>query len=303
MTLLVVGSVAQDTIHNHLGTHPYIVGGAAVFTALSASNFGPVQLVGVVGEDFPSEAIEMLKSKSVDLEGLEVTSGKTFHWEGRYSDELSSRETLRTDLNVFADFSPKIPESYRDTDYLMLANIDPELQLEVLNQVNQPKMVVADTMNFWIESKLPALKELLTKIDVLTINDEEARQLAEEHNVVKAARKLVTMGPKTVIIKRGEHGALLFQGDNVFSAPALPLADVKDPTGAGDTFAGGLLGYLAKEEADADFETLKRAVIYGSTLASFCVQGIGVDRVRELDPGEISRRFAAFHDLVSFSQT
>ena len=179
MTILVVGSVAQDTIHNHLGTHPNIIGGAAVFTSLSASTFVPVQLVGVVGQDFPTEAIITLKERGVDLEGLEVTDGKTFHWEGRYTDDLSSRESIRTDLNVFADFSPKIPEGYRDTDYLMLANIDPDLQLEVLNQVNQPKLVVADTMNFWIESKLSALKALLKRIDVLTINEEEARQLAD----------------------------------------------------------------------------------------------------------------------------
>ena len=301
MTMLVVGSVAQDTIHNHLGSHPYIIGGAAVFTSLSASTFGPVQLVGVVGRDFPTDAISMLEARGVDLEGLEITDGKTFHWEGRYSDDLSSRESIRTDLNVFADFRPNIPERYRDTDYLMLANIDPDLQLEVLNQVREPKMVVADTMNFWIESKLPALKALLKRIDVLTINEEEARQLAEEHNVVTAARALTQMGPKTVIIKRGEYGALLFQGDAVFSAPALPLADVQDPTGAGDTFAGGFLGYLANESNTHDFVTLKRAVIHGSALASFCVQGIGIDRVKSLSREDVSGRVKAFRELVTFA--
>jgi len=301
MTMLVVGSVAQDTIHNHLGTHPYIIGGAAVFTSLSASTYGPVQLVGIVGRDFPPEAISMLEARNVDLEGLEITDGKTFHWEGRYSDDLSSRETIRTDLNVFADFRPKIPERYRDTDYLMLANIDPDLQLDVLNQVREPKMVVADTMNFWIESKLDSLKALLERIDVLTINEEEARQLAEEHNVVTAARALTGMGPKTVIIKRGEYGALLFQGDAIFSAPALPLTDVRDPTGAGDTFAGGFLGYLASEGFGDDFETLKRAVIHGSALASFCVQGIGIERVKSLSREDITGRVNAFRRLVSFS--
>jgi sugar/nucleoside kinase (ribokinase family) len=299
MAMLVVGSVAQDTIHNHLGTHDHIIGGAAVFCALSGSTFGPVQLVGVVGRDFPQSAMDLLKDKGVDLEGLEIVDGKTFHWEGRYSDDLASRETIRTDLNVFADFRPKIPASYRNTEYLMLANIDPELQLEVLDQVDRPKLVVADTMNLWIDIRLEKLKELLGRIDVLTINEEEARQLSGEHNVVVAAKALHSLGPKTVIIKRGEYGALLFDGGRTFSAPALPLDDVKDPTGCGDTFAGGFIGHLANTPGEG-FEHLKNAVIYGSAIASFCVQGIGINNVKDLSRDAVNDRVRTFHELVRF---
>jgi sugar/nucleoside kinase (ribokinase family) len=297
--VLVVGSVATDTIHNHLGTHPRVLGGSAVFGAIAASMFAPVRLVGVVGRDFPPDAMELLRSRGVDLTGLEVVDGKTFHWEGRYSDDLTSRTTLRTDLNVFADFRPKIPAPFRDSPYVMLGNIDPELQLDVLEQVERPRVVVADTMNFWIEGKLPELKALLARIDILTINEEEARQLSGSYNIARAARRLLEMGPKTVIIKRGEYGALLFHQGVVFHAPALPLEEVLDPTGAGDSFAGAFLAYLARD-GGTGAASLRRAVIHGSAIASFCVEGIGVAKLVDLGRDEISRRVAAFQELVHF---
>ncbi len=299
-SMLVVGSVAQDTIHNHLGSHPYVLGGSAVFASLAASLFTKVQLVGVVGTDFPKDAVQLLQSKGIDTSGLEVVDGKTFHWEGRYSPDLTSRESLKTELNVFADFHPKIPAAQRTTPYLMLGNIHPSLQVEVLDQVERPKLVIADTMNFWISGTPEELSKMLARIDLLVINEEEARQLAGVHNISKAATALRAMGPKLVVIKRGEYGALLFDGKEVFSAPAFPVEDVADPTGAGDTFAGGLLGYVAREDK-LDTATLRRAVIYGSVLASFSVEGVSVKRLVSVTPTDVATRYAAFAKLAHFA--
>jgi sugar/nucleoside kinase (ribokinase family) len=298
-SMLVVGSVAFDTLHFATESHPKVLGGSAVYAAIAGAHFAPVQLVGVVGRDFPDSALHLLRSRNVDLGGLEVVDGETFHWEGRYSDDLSSRQTIRTDLNVFADFRPKIPEAYRDTPYVMLGNIDPTLQLEVLEQIRAPKLVLADTMNLWIDIKNDALRELVRKVDLLILNDEEAMQLTGHKNLVKAARNLQDMGPDTVIIKKGEHGALLFEGAEVFAVPALPLETVADPTGAGDTFAGALLGYVAKQDS-IDGATLRRAVVYGSTVASFCVEGVSTHRLVTADSAAVQTRFEQFRKLTGF---
>lgn len=296
--ILVVGSVAFDTLHNSLGTHPKVLGGAATYASLAASHFTDVRLVGVVGRDYPKEAIAMFEDRGIDLEGLSVADGLTFHWEGRYTDDLTSRETLKTELNVFADFMPEIPESYRDTPYVMLGNIAPALQLKVLDQVRNPKLVVADTMNFWIDGARDDLLKLLPRVDVLVINDEEARQLSGRHHLVHVASDLLNLGPKSLVIKQGEYGAWLFAGEEMFSAPAFPMAAV-DPTGAGDSFAGGFLGYLAGRDA-VDPASLKAAVIHGSTLASRCVAGIGVAELLTLGAGDIDERVGTFRRLVEF---
>lgn len=299
-SMLVVGSVAQDTIHNHLGTHPYVLGGSATFAALAGQLFTPTKLVGIVGKDFPESAITLLSKKGIDTSGLEIAEGKTFHWEGRYSTDLTSRESIKTELNVFADFHPKIPASHRNLPYLMLGNIHPDLQVEVLDQVERPKLVIADTMNFWITGTPKELERMLKRIDMLVINEEEARLLACTHNIARAARVLSSMGPKMVVIKRGEYGALLFENDSVFNAPAFPVEDVVDPTGAGDTFAGGMLGYIAAEDK-LDSATLRRAVIHGSVVASFCVEGISVDRLTTVTQQELKARYAAFARLAHFA--
>jgi sugar/nucleoside kinase (ribokinase family) len=299
-SMLVVGSVARDTIHNHLGSHPYVLGGSAVFAALAASLFTKVQLVGVVGEDFPQEAVALLQRKGIDTSGLEVAAGKTFHWEGRYSPDLTSRESIKTELNCFADFHPKIPATQRSTPYVMLGNIHPSLQVEVLDQIEKPKLVIADTMNFWISGTPKELAKMLARIDLLVINEEEARQLAGVYNISKAATALRAMGPRLVVIKRGEYGALLFDGEGVFSAPAFPIEEVADPTGAGDTFAGGLLGYLAREDR-VDAVSLRRAVIYGSVIASFSVEGVSVDRLVQVTANDVASRYAAFARLAHFA--
>lgn len=296
---LIVGSVAFDTLHLSGTCHSKVLGGSAVYASIAATHFGGVQLVGVVGRDFPDSAMRLLRDRGVDLAGLEVTDGDTFHWEGRYSDDLSSRETLRTDLNVFADFRPKIPNAFRSTQFVLLGNIDPTLQMEVLDQMTQPKLVVADTMNLWIDIRRAELCELCKRIDVLVLNDEEARQLTDEKNLVLAAKALHALGPKTVVIKKGEHGALLLQGPDVFSLPALPLADVADPTGAGDTFAGALVGFVARN-GDISSANLRRAVVYGSVLASFCVQGVSTSRIAAATPAEVHSRYAEFQRLTSF---
>ena len=296
--MLVVGSVAFDTIHNALGTHRKIVGGSATYAAFSGSFFTDVQLVGVVGRDFPDDVVRSMKERRIDVDGLEVADGDTFHWEGRYTDDLTSRATIRTDLNVFADFDPKIPERFRETPYVMLGNIAPELQLSVLDQVRQPKLVVADTMNFWIDGKLPELKKLLKRVHVLVINEEEARQLSGRHHLIHVAHELLKLGPKTIVIKQGEYGAWLFAGEHVFSAPAF-LLEAQDPTGAGDSFAGGFLGYIAAANS-LEPEVLRRAVIYGSTVASFCVEGIGVERLLSIQRADIDARVAKFRELVDF---
>jgi sugar/nucleoside kinase (ribokinase family) len=262
--------------------------------------FTPTKLVGVVGEDFPDSSVQLLKDKGIDTSGLEIAKGKTFHWEGRYSNDLTSRESIKTELNVFADFHPKIPATHRATPYVMLGNIHPDLQVEVLDQIEKPKLVIADTMNFWITGTPDRLARMLARIDLLVINEEEARLLAGVHNIAKAAKALTAMGPKIVVIKRGEYGALLFENDSVFSAPAYPVEDVVDPTGAGDTFAGGMLGLLAAEDR-VDAGTLRRAVIFGSVVASYCVEGISVSRLTSVTMSEVKSRYTAFARLAHFA--
>ncbi len=294
--LLVVGSVAFDTIHNHLGSHSRVLGGSAVYASLAASKLAPVRLVGVVGKDFPREAVDMLRNAGIDTAGLEVANGETFHWEGRYSSDLTSRETIQTDLNVFADFEPKIPAAFRNSPYVMLGNIAPQLQLHVLDQMQSPELVIADTMNLWIDTALDALKTLLRRVDILVINEEEARQLTGYHHPLAVAEALRTMGPETVIVKRGEYGALLFLEEDIFCAPAYPLKNVADPTGAGDSFAGGFLGYLAENH----HSDLRQAVICGSSTASFCVQDVGVGALVELTREHLDQRIHEFRELTCF---
>jgi sugar/nucleoside kinase (ribokinase family) len=294
--LLIVGSVAFDTIHNHLGSHPRILGGSALYASLAASQLAPVRLVAVVGKDFPREAVDMMRSRGIDTTGLEVADGETFHWEGRYADDLTSRETIQTDLNVFAEFEPKIPANFVDSPFVMLGNIAPQLQLHVLDQVTKPKLVIADTMNLWIDTALDALKELLTRVDILVINEEEAQQLTGFQHPLAVAEGLRAMGPDTIIVKRGEYGALLFLGEEIFCAPAYPLKTVADPTGAGDSFAGGFLGYLA----EAGHTDLRQAVIAGSSTASFCVQDVGIGALVELGRDDIESRIRAFRAMTTF---
>jgi sugar/nucleoside kinase (ribokinase family) len=295
-SLLIVGSVAFDTIHNHLGSHARILGGSATYASLAACQLAPVRLVGVVGKDFPREAFDMLRGRGIDTAGLEVANGKTFHWEGRYSNDLTSRTTIQTDLNVFADFHPKIPAAFRDSEYVMLGNIAPQLQLHVLDQVRSPKLVVADTMNLWIDTALDALKELLTRVDILVINEEEARQLTGYHHPLAVAEALRALGPETVIVKRGEYGALLFLDEDIFCAPAYPLKTVADPTGAGDSFAGGFLGHLAEN----DRADLRQAVVCGSATASFCVQDVGTGALVGLTREDVEARIREFRELTCF---
>lgn len=298
--MLVVGSVAFDTLHIAGQAHKRVLGGSATYASIAASHFTKVQLVGVVGRDFPDEAVSMLKGKGIDLAGLEVVDGETFHWEGRYAEDFTSRETIRTDLNVFADFNPKIPSAFSDAPFVMLGNIDPGLQGKVLDQIKKPKLVLVDTMNLWIDIKQPELDELMPRVDVLVLNDEEARQYTGEHNLVAAGRALQKKGPETVIIKKGEHGAVLFQGqEELFSLPALPLNEVNDPTGAGDTFAGALLGYLAREN-DTSHAAMRKAIVYGSVVASFCVEGISTQRLNTASDEEIQARCDWMRRLVTF---
>ena len=299
-SMLVVGSVALDTIHVPDGSFENILGGSATFASITGAFFAPVQLVGIVGEDFPDDHVRMFRDRGVDIEGLEIAKGKTFHWEGRYTPDLTHRDSLCTELNAFGQFHPKIPEKFRDTPFVMLGNIAPELQLEVLDQVRKPELVVADTMNFWIDGKLDDLKKVLARTDVLVINEEESRQLAGKHNIVQVAHELLAMGPRIVIIKRGEYGALLFEEDHVFSAPAYPVREVKDPTGAGDSFAGALLGYIASR-GNTRASTLRRAMIYGSALASYCVEDIGVSGLLSVDGDAVEERFRAFQRLAHFA--
>lgn len=305
MSLLTVGSVAFDAIETPFGKTDKIVGGAGTFIALSASNFIRDQrIVSVVGDDFPQETLDLLRSKGVALEGLQIKQGeKTFFWSGRYHNDMNSRDTLVTELNVLGDFDPIIPESYQGAEYLMLGNLSPQVQRQVIERLTtRPKLIAMDTMNFWMDIALDDLKQTLKLIDVLIINDEEARQLSGEYSLVKASRVIRAMGPKTLIIKKGEHGALLFQNDEVFFAPALPLEDVFDPTGAGDTFAGGFIGYIASTD-DASFENMKRAIIAGSALASFCVEKFGTQRLLEVTKDEIEARIARFISLTNFEMS
>jgi sugar/nucleoside kinase (ribokinase family) len=300
--LLIVGTVAFDAIETPFGQTDKILGGAATYISLSAAQFGVSSgIVSVVGGDFPKEYLAKLNTKNIDTEGIEIIEdGKTFFWSGKYHNDLNSRDTLITDLNVLADFNPVVPESFKDTEFLMLGNLHPAVQMSVIKQIpNRPKLVVLDTMNFWMDNALDELMEVIAKIDVITINDEEARQLSGEYSLVRAAQKIHKMGPKYVVIKKGEHGALLFNNGDVFFAPALPLEEVFDPTGAGDTFAGGFIGHLAKTE-DISFENMKRAVIAGSNLASFCVEKFGTERMEDLTAKEIEERLLQFKQLTQF---
>lgn len=302
MSLLVVGTVAFDDIQTPFGRAEKVVGGAATYIALAASYYTKnINVVSVVGDDFPQADLDDLAARGINLDGLQVREGeKSFFWAGRYHDNMNERDTLDTQLNVLADFDPVLPESYKEVDYLMLGNLTPAVQKRVLDQLTKrPKLVALDTMNFWMDTALDELKENLKRVDVLTINDEEARQLSGEHSLVKAAEAIHAMGPKFLIIKKGEHGALLFFDNQVFFAPALPLAEVYDPTGAGDTFAGGFMGYMASTD-DLSFDNMKRAVIYGSAMASFCVEKFSTERLKELNDDMILERMLRFVDLVNF---
>ncbi|MGV3461525.1 MAG: PfkB family carbohydrate kinase [Flavobacterium sp.] len=300
--LLIVGTVAFDAIETPFGKTDKILGGAGTYIGLSASFFNlQSAIVSVVGEDFPQEYIDLLKNKNIDVTGLEVVpGGKTFFWSGRYHNDLNSRDTLDTQLNVLADFNPIVPENFKDADVVMLGNLHPNIQIGVLDQMaKKPKLVVLDTMNFWMDCALAELHEVMKRVDVITINDEEARQLSGEYSLVKAAAKIHTMGPKYVVIKKGEHGALLFHNSEVFFAPALPLEEVFDPTGAGDTFAGGFTGYITQSE-DVSFENMKNAIIYGSNMASFCVEKFGTQRMEGLTKQEVQQRLQQFKALTQF---
>lgn len=299
MSLLVVGSVALDTVETPFGRAEDALGGSATFFAAAASLFCPVQLVGVVGDDYPMEELRFLGERGVDLGGLERAPGESFRWSGVYSYDLNSRETLETRLGVFAEFSPKIPDGFRSAEWVFLGNIDPELQLRVLEQVEQPKFVACDTMNLWIDIKRDALVQLLGRVDLLLVNDSEARQLSGDHNLARAARWIQDRGPRYVIIKKGEHGAILFTPESVFFAPGYPLEDVFDPTGAGDAFAGGFMGHLAQCGRDGD-GNLRRAVIYGSALGSFACERFSVDRLKDVSPEEIEDRVRQFREMTAF---
>jgi sugar/nucleoside kinase (ribokinase family) len=300
--LLIVGTVAFDAIETPFGKTDKILGGAATYIGLSASFFKvDSAIVSVVGEDFPQEHLDLLSERNINIEGIEIVKGgKTFFWSGKYHNDMNSRDTLATELNVLADFNPIVPEKYKDAEVVMLGNLHPIVQSSVLNQMTtQPKLVVLDTMNFWMDCALPELLEVIKRVDVITINDEEARQLSGEYSLVKAAAKIHTMGPKYVVIKKGEHGALIFHNKDVFFAPALPLEEVFDPTGAGDTFAGGFSGYLSQSE-DISFENMKNAIIHGSNLASFCVEKFGTERMVNLNKEDVYARLQQFKALTQF---
>jgi sugar/nucleoside kinase (ribokinase family) len=302
MSLITIGTMAFDAIETPFGKTDKIVGGSATYVAYAASNFiKPVQQVSIIGYDFPKEELEELKKRGVQLDGVEtVPDKKSFFWSGRYHEDMNTRDTLITDLNVLADFNPKIPDSYQGAEFLMLGNLMPKIQLNVIQQLKKrPKLIVMDTMNFWMETAMPDLKEVLKHVDLLMVNDAEARQLTGQFSLVKAAKTILAMGPQYLIIKKGEHGALLFHGENVFFAPALPLEEVFDPTGAGDTFAGGFMGHVAKT-GDISFENMKRGIIVGSAMASFCVEKFGATRLKEITHKDITARIQQFKDLVSF---
>jgi sugar/nucleoside kinase (ribokinase family) len=302
MSLIIVGSMAFDAIETPFGKTDKIVGGAATYAAYAAANFvKPVQQISVVGYDFPKEEMEELQRRGVQLEGVEIVPDKkSFFWSGRYHEDMNSRDTLVTDLNVLADFKPVVPDSYQGSAFLMLGNLAPAVQMSVINQMTKrPKLIAMDTMNFWMEIALDDLKAVLKQVDLLMVNDAEARQLTGQYSLVKAAKSILTMGPKYLVIKKGEHGALLFHGDDVFFAPALPLEEVFDPTGAGDTFAGGFMGHLAKT-GDISFENMKRAIIVGSAMASYCVEKFGPTRLKEINKEDIDKRIQQFKELVNF---
>jgi len=302
MSLLIVGTLAFDALETPFGKVDRIIGGSGTYAALAASNFTkPTNLISIVGGDFPEEEINDLKSRGVKFDGVDVMADeKSFFWSGRYHLDMNTRDTLVTDLNVLAKFDPKIPDSYQDSEYVMLGNLMPAVQISVLNQLkSKPKLVIMDTMNFWMDIAMDDLQKVLGMVDLLMVNDSEARQLSGEYSLVKAARKIQSMGPKYVIIKKGEHGALLFHGNNIFSAPALPLEDVFDPTGAGDSFAGGFIGFLARVDSTT-FESMKAAIIMGSAIASFCVEKFGPERLKEITAADIDARVNEFIALSNF---
>ena len=302
MSLIVVGSMAFDAIETPFGKSDKIIGGAATYIAWSASNFTkPIRQISVVGGDFPKEEVDILEERGVDMEGVQIKKDeKSFFWSGKYHMDMNTRDTLETQLNVLGTFEPFVPDSFQDSDFLILGNLSPAVQLSVIDQLKErPKLVVMDTMNFWMKVALEDLKKELLKVDVLLVNDSEARELSHEFSLVKAARKIMTMGPKYLIIKKGEHGALLFHEENVFFAPALPLEEVFDPTGAGDTFAGGFMGHIARTK-DISFENMKTAIIVGSAMASFCVEKFGTQRLREITKEDIDKRLIQFQELVNF---
>jgi sugar/nucleoside kinase (ribokinase family) len=301
MSVLVVGSVALDSVETPFGKAENVIGGSGTFFSASASHLAPVQLVGVVGDDYPMDQLEPLRARGVDMAGLEQAPGRSFRWRGRYRHDLNSAETLETHLGVFSHFSPKIPAQFRSAPFVFLANIDPRLQLDVLRQVDKPKLVACDTMNFWIESRRPDIVDLIKHVDLITLNDGEARQLTDCTNLVKAARWIMERGPSMVIIKKGEHGAFLFKERSIFFAPAYPLEDVFDSTGAGDSFAGGFMGYVARS-GDLSDASLRRAVIYGSAMGSFAVERFSVQRLLEITPDDIAARVADFKRLVAFEE-
>ncbi len=298
MSILIVGSLAFDDIETPFGRSDNTLGGSSTYIALSASYFtDKIQMVGVVGSDFEEKHFELLHSRNIDTKGVQmVEEGKTFRWAGRYHYDMNTRDTLDTQLNVFADFDPVVPHQYRDAEFVCLGNIDPELQLKVLDQINKPKLVILDTMNFWIEGKPEELKKVLERVDIFILNDSEARLLSGDPNLVKSARIIRQMGPKTLIIKKGEHGALLFTDNGIFAAPAFPLESIYDPTGAGDTFAGGFIGHLSRCQTITDTE-MRKAVLYGSAMASFCVEKFGTEKISALDLLEIEDRFQSFREL------
>lgn len=302
MSLLVVGTMAFDAIETPFGKSDRIIGGAATYIALSASNFiTPIKQISIVGGDFPQAELDFLASRGVELEGVEVKKDqKSFFWSGKYHLDMNERDTLDTQLNVLADFKPVVPESYQDCEFVMLGNLVPAIQHSVLKQMKtRPKLVVMDTMNFWMETAMPDLEEVLKHVDVLLINDSEARQLSAQYSLVKAAKEILKMGPKYLVVKKGEHGALLFHGDQVFVAPALPLEDIFDPTGAGDTFAGGFMGHISRTK-DISFNNMKTAIIVGSAMASFCVEKFGTTRLKEISKEQINDRIQQFVELVNF---
>jgi sugar/nucleoside kinase (ribokinase family) len=299
MSLLVVGSVALDSLETPFGRREEVLGGSASYFSASASFFGPVRVVAVVGEDFPEAHVDFLASRGVDLAGLVRRPGRTFRWRGRYEFDLNTAHTLDTQLNVFADFAPQLPAAWRGSEYVFLGNIDPDLQRSVLDQVDAPRFVACDTMNYWIASKRASLLKTLKRVDLLFVNDAEARQLAEEHSIVKAARRILTFGPRALVVKRGEYGALYFSGEELFAASAYPLPDVFDPTGAGDSFAGGFMGYLARN-GQLEPAVMRRAIVLGSVLASFVVEQFSLDRLRTLTPPEVRARYAEARRLAHF---
>jgi sugar/nucleoside kinase (ribokinase family) len=302
MSVLTVGTVAFDDIQTPFGRAEKVIGGACTYISWAASYFvNDIRLTSIVGSDFPKDEIWVLEQRGVNMEGLKIVeNGKTFFWAGKYHDDMNQRDTLVTDLNVLDDFDPDLPDSYLDSQYVMLGNLTPDIQIKVVEQLKNPKLVVLDTMNFWMDVAMDKLRIAISKADVLTINDEEARLLSGEYSLVKAAEKIFTMGPKYLVIKKGEHGALLMSEDEIFYIPALPLAEVKDPTGAGDSFAGGFIGYLAKTD-DISFENIKRAVVYGSAMASFCVEDFSLGKLKNLSQHIIDDRIRRFVEITSFS--